>query len=113
VVHIITELLQGYCTAVEKQAKAPVYDASNDPAVCNDLSDVNVQVQSTEEVRARTAICIYLRIRKLQLLIVRKCARVRLVVYLTDTIRDSYYSSAEFSRSQLMRRTCYDSSSTW
>eukprot|EP00953_Heterococcus_sp_UTEX-ZZ885_P017653 9876-Heterococcus_DN1.PRE.1 len=50
--HCITELLQGYCDAAEQQSKAAeVYDSSNDLALCNDLSDVDVQVQSTQEVR--------------------------------------------------------------
>jgi hypothetical protein len=49
--HCIAELLQGYCDAAEQQSKAAeVYDSSNDLALCNDLSDVDVQVQSTQEV---------------------------------------------------------------
>jgi hypothetical protein len=47
----IAELLQGFCDAAEQQSKAEVFDSSNDLAVCNDLSDVDVQVQSTQEVQ--------------------------------------------------------------
>jgi hypothetical protein len=48
----VAELLQGFCDAAEQQSKAvEVFDSSNDVALCNDLSDVDVQVQSTQEVR--------------------------------------------------------------